>query len=105
VLIRILLCTMILMNYILYKNPIQLDTLAIVQYLHSLGCNAQPRLCIERGHPAWVTELPSIETSGGQRYIGFDQCIQFYESLSGRSDLLADALAFKDKHRYFRIHI
>lgn len=93
------------MNYILYKNPIQLDTLAIVQYLHSCGCHAQPKYCIERGHPAWVTELPSIETDGGQRYVGLDQCIQFYEHVSGRSDLLKDALAFKETKRDFRIHM
>ena len=47
--------------YLLYKGPVQLDTLAMVRYLHSQGIDLQPALCVERQHPEWVAALPSIE--------------------------------------------
>lgn len=43
-----------MISYVLYKKPIQYDTLYIVQYLHYLGINIVPTCCIERNHPEWV---------------------------------------------------
>jgi hypothetical protein len=83
-------------TYILYKNPIQLDTLEIVHYLHSHGYkHVAPACCIERNHPAWVTMLPAIETMGGHRYIGLDMCVQYWETLHGETNLLDKAHKFK----------
>jgi len=47
--------------------------------------------------------LPSIETSSGERYIGLDACVQFYESIAGLGDLLQKATAFKAANREYRI--
>lgn len=46
--------------YILYKKPLQLDTLYIVQYLHSINITFLPHSIFERNHPPNVTNLPSI---------------------------------------------
>lgn len=92
------------MQYTLYKNPVQLDTLSIVQYLHFCGQRVTPTCCIERNHPSWVTQLPSIETSVGDRYIGLEQCTLFYEAVSGKSNLLNEASVFKTNNPHYRIH-
>ena len=95
-----------MIQYTLFKNPVQLDTLAIVQYLHSCGVKAEPSRCIERCHPAWVTQLPSIEDdTTGERFVGLLECVHFYERLSDRSpNLLTHALAFRAEHPEYRIH-
>lgn len=90
-------------TYVLYKNPIQTDTLAIVQYLNSLGIKLLPAYCIELNHSSWVVELPSIEVFGGRRYIGLRECIGFYESVSGERNLLKKALEFKEKNPGYKI--
>jgi len=90
-------------EYTLFKNAIQYDTLAIVQYMHSIGVEALPKACVERCHPEWAHSLPSIETSSGERYIGLDACVQFYESIAGLRDLLQKATAFKAANREYRI--
>jgi hypothetical protein len=82
--------------YILYKNPIQLDTLYIVQYLYYMGVNLIPKNCIERNHPNWVSEFPSIETSNGDKYIGLESCIAFYEKHSGMTNLYNKSKEFKE---------
>ena len=93
------------MSYILYKNPIQIDTLEIVQYLYSLGHkDAVPNCCIERNHPSWVTQLPSIETDQGMRYIGLQQSIFYYETSYKIKNLMSMAHKFKSDHPDFRIH-
>jgi hypothetical protein len=92
-------------TYILYKNPIQLDTLHIVQYLHSIGINIIPKYCIERNHPEWVTELPSIETSTGQKYIGMDSCIHFYTRGSNIENIVEKTEIFIKKHPEYRINL
>jgi hypothetical protein len=51
-----------MISYILYKKPIQLETLYIVQYLYYLRIICIPKCCIERNYPIWVNDLPSIET-------------------------------------------
>lgn len=87
------------MEYILYKNPIQIDTLTIVQYLHYNGHKATPKYCIERNYPPWVVDLPSIETiSEQQRYVGLNNCILFYEKNYDIKDILAKSLNFKNKN-------
>jgi hypothetical protein len=94
------------MTYILYKNPIQLDTLEIVQYLYSRGHkNVAPACCIERNHPTWVTMLPAIETMGGcHRYVGLDMCVKYWENLHGVTNLLDNAHKFKLTNPEYRIH-
>jgi hypothetical protein len=91
------------MKYILYKHPIQKDTLAIVQYLHARGILLLPLVCIERNHPDWVTELPSIETEHS-RYKGLKECIEFYEQQSGICGILALAKEFKEQKPEYCIH-
>lgn len=92
------------MEYILYKHPVQLDTLFVVQYLHHLGYDILPEYCIERNHPSWATDLPSIETIQGDRYIGLDECISFYETQTNQTDLLQRSSAFKQSNPNYRIH-
>lgn len=89
--------------YTLYKGPIQLDTLAIVQYLHSRGIALQPGLIVERNYPNYVTQLPSILYMG-QIYSGVQQVVAFYESMSGISNLLVLATDFKRNNPTYRIH-
>lgn len=43
--------------YILYKNPIQLETLAIVRYYNIQENRTFPEI----NHPSWATSLPSVE--------------------------------------------
>lgn len=91
------------MRYILYKLPIQKETLAIVQYLHARGILLLPSACIERNHPEWVTELPSIQTEH-DKYVGLTQCLRFFEEQSGISGVLTLATEFKEQHPEYRIH-
>jgi hypothetical protein len=93
-----------MISYILYKNPIQTDTLNIVQYLYFLGIPIIPKHCIERNHPNWAFSLPSIETETNDKYIGFDECIKFYEKESGIDNLYYKALIFKINNPSFRIN-
>lgn len=92
-------------SYILYKNPVQIDTLEIVQYLHSLGYQrTTPLYCVERNHPKWVTELPSIETEKGDRYVGLSSCVKYYEDIYHLTNLWNLAHHFKKQHPDYRIH-
>lgn len=52
---------MLYITYTLYKNPIQLDTLYIVQYLHYNKINFLPSIIIERNYPQFITDLPTIK--------------------------------------------
>lgn len=93
------------MTYVLYKNPIQLETLEIVQYLHSCGHkNVAPSCCIERNYPFWVTQLPAIETVTGQRYVGLEKCVNYWETLHGETNLQYKAHIFKIANPDYRIH-
>ena len=81
-----------------------MDTLAIVQYLDSLGKRIQPVHCIERNYPTWVADLPSIEiVHGGHKFVGLDACCTFYENVSGVSNLLGKAMTFKLENAEYRI--
>lgn len=83
-------------TYTLYKQPIQLETLAIVRYLHAMGVDARPAAIIERMHPAWVTELPAIETARGERFVSLRACCEYYERVAGIDEgrILQGALDF-----------
>jgi hypothetical protein len=92
-------------EYILYKQPIQYETLYIVQYLHSLGIHVIPKYCIERNYPLWVLECPSIHAlTTDKKYIGLNACVLFYEEVSGITDLLQKSIQFKQLHPEYRIH-
>ena len=56
-----------IMTYTLYKNPIQFDTLSIVQYLYANNIVCLPDICIERNHPAWVTQ-PILKTTTQMKF-------------------------------------
>lgn len=91
-------------EYILYKQPIQYETLHIVQYLHFLGISLLPKHCIERSYPDWVTALPSIYVpQTGEQYIGLDECVLFFEQESGVQGILEESTCFKQKHPEYRI--
>lgn len=92
-------------EYVLYKNPIQYETLHIVQYLHSLGINLCPKYCIECNYPDWVTIQPSIFVpTTGTRYIGLQECLMFYENESSICNILEESTKFKKEHPGYRIH-
>ena len=88
--------------YTIYKNPIQLDTLYIVQYLHYNNINALPNAIIERNHPSFVTTLPTIVYEN-MIYSGIEEVVYFYEKISGISNLLDKALEFKHKNPKYTI--
>lgn len=92
------------MAYVLHKAPVQLDTLRIVRYLHSIGVDATPFYCVERGHPLWVTELPSIEADDGSRYVGFAACVAFFRRLTGLDGLAERAVAFEAAAPDYRVN-
>ena len=69
--------------YVLYKNPIQPNTRKAVSYLAGLGYNVHPTIIVERNYPSWVTQVPSIETGTGDRFVGWDRCLQFWERETG----------------------
>ena len=49
------------MEYTLYKNPIQADTLAIIQYVHNFNKNVSlPKHIYEVNHPENIKILPTI---------------------------------------------
>lgn len=84
------------LKYILYKNPVQFETLAIVQYLYSLGIDMRPNVILEQGHPKECVVLPSImDVSNNMYYSGLEECIAFFETHTGMTDLLAKAQQFK----------
>jgi len=94
------------MNYILYKNPIELDTLYIVQYLYSRGINVRPRCCIERN---WADEtegkLPSIHDNDNDLwYLGLENVAKYYEKVTGINDILNLAHQFKKENPNYRIN-
>lgn len=93
--------------YILYKNPVQLETLHIVQYLHSLNIHILPASIIERNHPSFITELPTIihknKDGSLHTYSGLHQVICFYEEISGISNLLEKANEFKKNNPKYTI--
>jgi hypothetical protein len=93
-------------EYILYKLPIQYETLNIVQYLYSKGYDARPACCIELNHPEWTArDLPSIETKTGKRYVGLRECTEFYAIDTGENpdELILNATTFKIANPEYRV--
>jgi hypothetical protein len=90
-----------IIKYILYKEPISLDTLCIVQYLYSNGIKILPNLIIERNHG--FTVLPTI-VCDNQIYSGLDQVIYFYEKVTGITDILTKSQEWKVKNPNYRIN-
>lgn len=88
--------------YILYKNPIQLETLYIVQYLHYNKINLLPQSIIERNHPQFISQLPSI-VHNNKLYSGLDEVVKFYEDYSGINNLLEKANKFKKQNPKYAI--
>ena len=87
------------MTYVLFKNAVQLDTLAVIRYLHSRHApqvSVAPTTCVERRWPEWAAHRPSIETADGRRFVGLDECIRFWSDLTGENaaTLLADGIEF-----------
>jgi hypothetical protein len=72
-------------EFVLCKHPVQADTRGIVRYLRDVHrFDAGARLCIERNHPSWAPELPTIlDVSTEVVYVGLERCIEFYEMISG----------------------
>lgn len=91
-------------RYTLYKNPIQTDTLAIVQYLYHNDIFMLPTVIIEKNHPHGI-ELPAIyDHLCNELYEGIDECVRFYETYTGMTGTLDAALAFKAAHPDFHIY-
>ena len=91
-------------RYTLYKQPIQTETLAIVQYLYHEGYNALPTVIIERCIPKQL-ELPCIyDYETNELHEGLDACIAYYEQNTSIVDLAAKATAFKEANPSYRIH-
>ena len=75
-------------DYILFKNANQPDTRAIVAHLINSGKIYTPTVIVERNHPAWVTRLPAIFCRNtGERFLGLDECVKFWEERTGESGL------------------
>lgn len=89
----------------LYKLPIQLETLIIVQYLYSLGIDMKPDKIIERNHNSNACVLPTIhDHSTNKWHIGLAECIHYYESNSGINELYTRAIEFKKQLPTYRIN-
>lgn len=88
--------------YTLYKNPIQLETLYIVQYLHYKNISFLPSTIIERSYPQFVTELPTIYYNN-KTYTGLEEVISLYENISGIDNILEKAMEFKKQNPKYTI--
>lgn len=91
--------------YILYKNPIQLDTLDYVRFLHYNNINATPKYCIERN---WGIEIvPTIKDLNNKKiYKGLPECIKYYASLANTpvDEFKKQVQNFKIKNPDYKIH-
>lgn len=88
--------------YILYKSPIQLDTLYIVQYLHYNNIIFLPSNIIERNYPQFVTNLPTI-IYNKKYYNGLEEVISLYEKISGIDNILEKSREFKKQYPKYTI--
>lgn len=90
-------------RYTLYKQPIQLETLHVVRYLYHSGIYILPTVIVEHGHPPNIT-LPSIyHHDTNELYEGLEECIRFYEKISGVSDVMNLANAFHESNPEYTI--
>lgn len=88
--------------YTLYKNPIQLDTLYIVQYLYYNKIMFLPSNIIERNYPHFITNLPTIIYNNNV-YSGLTEVISLYENISGIDNILEKAIEFKKQNPKYTI--
>ena len=88
-------------EYALYKEPVSLDTLYVVQYLHANGIKLVPKFIIERNHG--VAVLPTI-ISNNKTYSGLQEVVGFYEAISGITDLLNKSREWKKLNPNYRIN-
>lgn len=88
--------------YVLYKNPIQINTLYIVQYLHYNKINFLPSIIIERNYPHFITELPTI-IYNNNIYSGLNEVVSLYENISGINNILEKSIEFKKQNPKYTI--
>lgn len=88
-------------EYTLYKEPISLETLHIVQYLHANGIKLLPKYIIERNHGTNI--LPTI-VYGSNVYSGLSNVIKFYENISNIDNLLIKSSEWKLNNSDYRIN-
>jgi hypothetical protein len=91
--------------YILYKNPISVETLDVVRFLYAMNIiDARATTIIERNYPPEIITRPSIyDTESKILYSGLDECVKFFEEQANQRNLLKQASSFmKDKD--FRIN-
>jgi hypothetical protein len=94
-----------MIEYILYKNPVQMETLSIVQYLHSEGILFLPKAIFERGYPQEISKLPSIyDLTEKKLYHGIEEVIKYYEKKTKIKKLLKKANDFKVKNPDYKIN-
>lgn len=91
-----------MLNYTLYKKPIDTETLAIVRFLHHSGYDTRPTYIIERNYPSWVTDLPSIYD--GDYHIGMEACIQFFENKTHIENIKEKSAEFLLQNPKYRIN-
>jgi hypothetical protein len=72
----------------------QINSLYIHKYLQSLQIDVTPKHIITENYPNIITEFPSIQYNN-KYYIGLDECIKFYEHITGIQYLHEKALQFK----------
>ena len=75
-----------------------METLAIVQYLQTKGVDLLPAMMLERNHPDWVVETPSILClESNVRFVGLDRCVDYYREAAGADEnLLREAQEWKE---------
>lgn len=94
-----------IVEYNLHKAPVQLETLRVVQYLHSLEINLRPTLIFERNHSERAASLPAIhDVRADEWHIGIDACLRFYEKHSAIENLASLAADFSARTPGFRIN-
>ena len=94
-----------IVEYNLHKAPIQLETLYVVQYLHSLGKDLRPAMIFERNHSKHATSLPSIhDVQADEWHVGIDACMRFYETHSAVKNIACLAADFAERSPGFRIN-
>jgi hypothetical protein len=94
-----------IVEYNLHKAPVQLETLRVVQYLHSLGIDLRPTLIFERNHSERATSLPAIhDVRADEWHVGIDACLRFYEKHAAIENIMPLAADFSARNQGFRIN-
>lgn len=86
-------------NYVLYRKSEQTEISDIITFLDSKKKDFVPKAIFERSFPAQIVRLPAIhDLDSNTCYIGFDRCIEFYETKSKVKDIITKARKFVEKH-------